>query len=41
MFKPKNSNTPRPSNSGENTGLFPVPKAGSRKARVSLIVDLS
>lgn len=40
MFKPKNSNTPRPSNSGENTGLFPVPKAGSRKARVSLIVDL-
>lgn len=39
-FKPKNSNTPRPSNSGENTGLFPVPKAGSRKARVSLIVDL-
>ena len=40
MFRPKNSNTPRPSNSGENTGLFPVPKAGSRKARVSLIVDL-
>lgn len=40
MFKPKNSNAPRPSNSGENTGLFPVPKAGSRKARVSLIVDL-
>lgn len=39
-FRPKNSNTPRPSNSGENTGLFPVPKAGSRKARVSLIVDL-
>ena len=39
-FKPRNSNTPRSNNSGENTGLFPVPKAGSRKARVSLIVDL-
>jgi hypothetical protein len=39
-FKPKNSNTPRSNNSGESTGLFPVPKAGSRKARVSLIVDL-
>lgn len=39
-FKPKNSNTPRSNNSGENTGLFPVPKGGSRKARVSLIVDL-
>ena len=39
-FRPKNSNTPRSNNSGENTGLFPVPKAGSRKARVSLIVDL-
>ena len=39
-FKPKNSNAPRSSNSGENTGLFPVPKGGSRKARVSLIVDL-
>lgn len=39
-FKPKNSNAPRSNNSGENTGLFPVPKGGSRKARVSLIVDL-
>lgn len=39
-FRPKNSNTPRSNNSGENTGLFPVPKAGSRKARVCLIVDL-
>lgn len=38
-FKPKNANAPTNS-SGNAGGLFPVPKAGSRKARISQIVDL-
>ena len=38
-FKPKNANGP--SNGGfEDTRNYPVPRAGQRKARVSLIIDL-
>ena len=41
MFKPKSANKSGGSFQNDNPGgLFPVPKAGSRKARVSLIVDL-
>lgn len=38
-FKPKSSGKSN-SSSGEDTSKYPVPKAGARKARVSLIVDL-
>ena len=41
-FKPKTANKTS-SSMNDNPGvycLFPVPKAGSRKARISLIVDL-
>lgn len=38
-FKPQNANGPK--GSGEyNSGNFPTPKDGSRKARISLIVDM-
>lgn len=40
MFKPKTANKTSSSMNDNPGGLFPVPKAGSRKARVSLIVDL-
>lgn len=40
MFKPKTANKTTSSMNDNPGGLFPVPKAGSRKARVSLIVDL-
>lgn len=40
-FKPANANASSKSFESDNPGgLYPVPKAGSRKARVSLIVDL-
>lgn len=39
-FKPKTANKSSNSQNDNPGGLFPVPKAGSRKARVSLIVDL-
>lgn len=39
-FKPMNSGKDRPSGDFEDTRNLPVPKAGSRKARVSLIVDM-
>lgn len=38
-FKPKNANSTGGNGNGQNYN-FPVPKAGSRRARVSLIVDL-
>jgi len=40
MFKPKTANKTTSSMNDNPGGLFPVPKSGSRKARVSLIVDL-
>lgn len=41
-FRPKNSTASKSSKTQQDNpgGLFPVPKAGNRKARVSLIVDL-
>lgn len=39
-FKPKSANKTSSSMNDNPGGLFPVPKAGSRKARISLIVDL-
>ena len=40
-FQPKSANKSGSSFQSDNPGgLFPVPKAGSRKARISLIVDL-
>lgn len=39
-FKPKSANKTSTSQNDNPGGLFPVPKAGSRKARISLIVDL-
>lgn len=40
-FKPKNQSNNNSNSQNDNPGgLFPVPKDGSRKARISLIVDL-
>lgn len=39
-FKPKSANKTSSSMNDNPGGLFPVPKSGSRKARISLIVDL-
>jgi hypothetical protein len=39
MFKPMNAEGPKNSGNGESRN-FPVPRAGQRKARLSLIVDL-
>lgn len=39
-FKPSASNNSNASGPREDTSKFPVPRAGSRKARVSLIIDL-
>lgn len=39
-FKPANASRPQGSGEFENSANYPVPKSGSRKARVSLIVDM-
>lgn len=39
-FKPANASRPQGSGEFENTANYPTPRAGSRKARLSLIVDM-